>query len=64
MDVKLQGVFTLPNETDKEASKGTQREISQTSFAHSFGEGTTSFQYLCEGERVKKFKERNKGRNS
>jgi hypothetical protein len=29
MDVKLKGVFTLPNETHKEARKGTQRENSQ-----------------------------------
>jgi hypothetical protein len=50
MDVKLQGVFTLPNETDKEARKGTQRENLTRSFAHSLVKGS-KFQYLRERER-------------
>jgi hypothetical protein len=39
MDVKLQGVFTLPNETDKEAKKRNSKREFTSSFAHSLVKG-------------------------
>ncbi len=61
MDVKLEWVFTLPNENRQRSKKRNSKGEFTTSFAHSLVKGP-KFQYLCERERVKKFKERNKGR--
>jgi hypothetical protein len=50
MDVKLQGVFTLPNENRQRSKKRNSKREFTTSFAHSLVKGP-KFQYLCERER-------------
>jgi hypothetical protein len=51
----------LPNENRQRSKKRNSKREFTTSFAHSLVKGP-KFQYLCKRERVKKFKERNKGR--
>lgn len=50
MDVKLQWVFTLPNENRQRSKKRNSKGEFTTSFAHNLVKGP-KFQYLCERER-------------